>query len=273
MRRNYREMPRLLRLIEELRGSHTRLQPEIYFAYLETNNDMDNYREFLFREHHSLIPEPELRAILQETGRLAHELGYAVTLFESSLSAFLEAGGPTPPPLFLKERDLGALLRFLLGGGNPEVLRVARGNSAAIDRILEELRRNPDGWAKVLDRLANRDLLLLPQADVATEGFAEIEAAEGKNEISFRFQLPLSGTEIRITSGGVSHFHFVTGLDRETVQGKFVVHAPTTEAVSLDIEVSKHNEGANRFAPDERPLAYSVHCFEHQQRGLAVSRQ
>jgi hypothetical protein len=244
---------------------------------------MDNYREFLFQEHHSLVDEELLLAKFRETLALSKQLGIPVTLFEDTLEEFLSSGRK-PPKLVCKQRDVRVLADFLRKGGDASVLKSVQGITPELETILGRMRANPAelGWvSKELDR----DLLLAPPSDVALDGFAEIESTpankwrwalgpaqsvefmpfSGTNRIRFRLQLPIAGTELvfRVASGELKKL--TAARDKEIIEGSFEFPGDpeTVGRVRIEIGASRHNAGESRFVKDERPLAYSVYAFEH----------
>ncbi|MGZ3694620.1 MAG: hypothetical protein ACXWQO_10595, partial [Bdellovibrionota bacterium] len=121
MRRNYHQMAEFVRLVHELRKGSTILPPVVYFAYLEANNDMENYREFLFREHHSLVDENLLQASFAAARDTATELGLHAVTCECTLDQFVNEGR-RPPKLVCKDMDVPVLRKYLKQGGDSAVL-------------------------------------------------------------------------------------------------------------------------------------------------------
>lgn len=97
MRRNYREFPRLVRLVAELKGAHPMPRPYIFCQSLE-NYGFEGYKEFVRSEHHSLIDREELSAVFDETLRASQETGIPCGAFYSyTLEDFIRKGYPFPP--------------------------------------------------------------------------------------------------------------------------------------------------------------------------------
>ncbi|HEY8280097.1 MAG TPA: radical SAM protein [Bdellovibrionota bacterium] len=120
MRRNFHEMPRFVELVNELAGGG-KPRPVIYFPYLESNNGMANYREFLFGEHHSLVEEQELLETYRKTNELAKKYGIFATFKEVTLENFLSSGEKISGLPF-QEADI-PLLKSMLAEKGSEALR------------------------------------------------------------------------------------------------------------------------------------------------------
>lgn len=122
MRRNHHQMAEFVRLIHGLRKGYPGPAPAVYFAYLDANNEAENYREFLFREHHSLVEESVLDAKIREAAATALELGLPAMTCEGFLDEFVRQGR-RPPKLVCKETDTAVLARYLEKGGSPSIFR------------------------------------------------------------------------------------------------------------------------------------------------------
>jgi hypothetical protein len=280
MRRNYHEMPLLVRLVNELRGNNRALQPAIYFAFLETNNDMDNYREFLFQEHHALVPEAELLKSFSSAAQLGKEFGIHTTLFETTLEDFL-ASGKRPPKLVCKERDLRLLVNGLKNGViDPACVSAMQGTTPAVEELLDLLRCDTGNLKELDEALTTRELLLAEKNDVVIDGFDAIEtsatnrwrwalgnrqvieftAHAGANEINYQLLLPKADTQLALRVDGEMTLNLRAADKREVVAGKLAFRKSIPGRVRLEIETSPCPhvfDGA-----DARPLAYAVYSFE-----------
>ena len=284
MRRNYHEMPELLRLVHELRGQH-KMPLMIHFSYLESNNEMDNYREFLFREHHSLVDENLLHDVFLETRELSEKYELPVRLHELTLSHLIDFK-LRPPKLICKERDLKLLIKFLQAGGDRKILAALQGTSPRLETLLGKMRSDPASLGVIAEQVLGRDLILDNRKDVVTAGFAEIESTPankwrwalgacqrieftpypGMNSIAYRINLPIEETEFVIRSGSTEYLRTKSSKDKKIFQGQIEFFADLTSAPlrqSMEIEVSRFNSEQHQFTADARPLAYTVYSFEH----------
>ena len=138
MKRNYREMADFVDLIQGLRGSAQTPKPNMCFAWLESNNEMENYRDFLFREHHSLIPEKDLQQELRRAQDRASHFGLHAALIELPLEKFL-LEKKSPPRLSVRDRDVPRLAHYLEAGGNREILKHVFPTNASAATLLGEV--------------------------------------------------------------------------------------------------------------------------------------
>lgn len=138
MKRNYREMADFVDLIQSLRGSAQSPRPNMCFAWLESNNEMENYRDFLFQEHHSLIPEKDLQRELQRAQDRAHHFGLHAALIELPLAKFLTEQ-MSAPRLSIRDRDVPRLAHYLESGGDREILKHVFPTNASAATLLGEV--------------------------------------------------------------------------------------------------------------------------------------
>lgn len=101
MKRNYHELPALIRLVADLRGSR-KFPSDVRVACQALENyDIRGYRDFVRQEHHSLIPREELMQIFLEALQLSKSTGIGVSTFGGqSIEEFAEKGFPFPPLWF-----------------------------------------------------------------------------------------------------------------------------------------------------------------------------
>jgi len=98
MKCNYAEFPELVRLIDQVRGSHPLPQVHVYCQALENYTQPENYVDFVQHEHHSQVPQAELVRVFAETLRASQETGIPVNCFYThKLEDFIAAGCPFPP--------------------------------------------------------------------------------------------------------------------------------------------------------------------------------
>lgn len=96
MKRNYHELPELVRLIHRLRGKTKWLRVNISCHALE-NSELKEYMNFIHKEHHTLIDKGELIATFKEALSESRNTGIPITLFYSyELSDFIKTGCPLP---------------------------------------------------------------------------------------------------------------------------------------------------------------------------------
>jgi len=278
MKRNYHEIPRLISLVNELRGEHTNLSPQIYFSFLETNNEMDNYREFLYQEHHSLIDQTLLWEKLTQASELGKKYRIGISLYESFLDDYLKSKRPLPK-LICKQRDIKLLTEFTKKTKDSHILECIKGSSPQIEKAIQLLKNNHSLEELDLDR----DLILDQNINVKLIGFDNLESTnanrwrwalgakqkielipfDGINKIKYKIQIPLMGTILVIKHKQNECVKLTSTTDKEVIEGFFdFVASSKQKPFYLDIEISKHNSSTYAFSLDSRPLAYCVYKFE-----------
>jgi len=104
MKRNYDEFPKLVKLMNQLRGDNPFPRVQVYCQSLENYGSPEEYVDFVSREHHILIDKADLVEIFKETLKISKSTGIQVAAFYShQLENFIEDGCPFPPlPIFTK---------------------------------------------------------------------------------------------------------------------------------------------------------------------------
>lgn len=96
MRRNYKEFPLLVRLINSIRNGFTYPNVNIFCQALETYN-IPGYNEFYRQEHHSTVDRDELIKVFKETLKASKNTGIETGAFYSyRLKDFIKRGCPFP---------------------------------------------------------------------------------------------------------------------------------------------------------------------------------
>jgi MoaA/NifB/PqqE/SkfB family radical SAM enzyme len=97
MKRNYRELPELIRLIDGIREENRQLNVQI-LCHALTDFNNTKYRNFVKIEHHTLIKKYDLNAIFKKVYTISTETNIPVSIFGSyDLDSFIESGCPVPP--------------------------------------------------------------------------------------------------------------------------------------------------------------------------------
>ena len=96
IKRNYRELPQFIRLIDKLRRDRKLPVVAICIQALE-NCTIEKYRDFAYSEHHSLIDRKELVETFKETLKESHDNGITTHVFYSwEIADFVQQGCPFP---------------------------------------------------------------------------------------------------------------------------------------------------------------------------------
>ena len=135
MKRNFHEIPDFIELVHQLTKDHPNLNPVVFFPFLESNNELPAYREFLFEEHHSLVDPKKLLGAFKEAHILAKRYGIFATLKEESLEQYVNRD-PVAVGLPVKEADMPILLAK--HGTNLPLLKALVPSSEAARLILEQ---------------------------------------------------------------------------------------------------------------------------------------
>lgn len=97
MKRNYREFPKLIGLIDEIRAGRECLPVSVYCQALE-NADIEGYGDFVRREHHSLVDRNELVRTFGQVLRESQRTGIPANAFYYvPIKDFVQQGYPFPP--------------------------------------------------------------------------------------------------------------------------------------------------------------------------------
>jgi MoaA/NifB/PqqE/SkfB family radical SAM enzyme len=108
MKRNLRELPAFVRLMKSLMPEGC--TPKVYVLLQPLENfDIDGYRQFVHREHHSLLGDDELRRIFRETLEAERETGVHCTFYNQHLKDFVAAGMPIPK-FFPRQSDVDSFI-------------------------------------------------------------------------------------------------------------------------------------------------------------------
>ena len=102
MKRNYHEFPKLVRLIHRLRGRYNLPKVNVYCQALE-NFELRGYRDFVHKEHHSLIDTKLLKEMFLEVRKESIHTDIPVSIFYSTpLEEFIRQGCSVPPLMISK---------------------------------------------------------------------------------------------------------------------------------------------------------------------------
>ncbi|MGZ3650823.1 MAG: SPASM domain-containing protein [Bdellovibrionota bacterium] len=287
MKRNFHEMPLFVKLIDELTAGLLPYRPIVYFAYLETNNDTNGYRRFLFEEHPALAEGERLLRAYREANELGERAGIPIFLFEESLKTFLDTAREFPR-LPCKPIDL-EIVRDLVKEGHGDRMRkavvpVSPRVKMALDIIFSS---DPEALAGLdLQLFIKDDVVLSRRPRFPLTGFADLEESEagkwrwalgarqevsllpfpGKNKVRFRLQVPQEGTTLWIQFHEGEPLKLESTEERQLMDGEFEFDWPKGRAPApcrVQIEVERNRAHEPAVPLDPRPLSYAVFSFEH----------
>ncbi len=105
MRRNFREFPQLVKLVDEIRKNYSYPSVYVFCQGLEPL-PIAGYQEFVAQEHHSLVNRKELIAVFDETNALSQASGIKVGAFYKwNIDQFANEGYPFPCPVRCAPED------------------------------------------------------------------------------------------------------------------------------------------------------------------------
>lgn len=97
MKKNYREFPRLVTLVHQLKGDRAYPTVTVYCQALE-NAGIEGYGDFVHQQHHSLIERSELMSTFDEALKESQRTGISTNAFYYlPIKDFVQQGYPFPP--------------------------------------------------------------------------------------------------------------------------------------------------------------------------------
>ncbi len=106
MKRNYREFPGLIRLVDRIKSKTDWLNVEIGCQALQNHANAE-YKNIVHKEHHTLIDKADLIATFEEALKESKISNIPVNVFSSySLENFLKEGCPFPPLTISKPKAI-----------------------------------------------------------------------------------------------------------------------------------------------------------------------
>jgi sulfatase maturation enzyme AslB (radical SAM superfamily) len=97
MKNNYREFPKLVALVHELKSNRTHPPASVYCQALE-NAGIEGYGDFVRRHHHSLVARNELVSTFDEALKESQRTGIPTNAFYYiPIKDFVQQGYPFPP--------------------------------------------------------------------------------------------------------------------------------------------------------------------------------